>query len=224
MKFISLIAACFFIMVAPVAASQKTYVVIGDSIMSFVGDGEAKDHSITIVSIERNVMMKNISSPGITLGLHNAFGYNTATTPAILNQLSGAFSYVDGIIIQAGVNDFNGNVPWDDDASSLTAIINWAQAKGKKVLMLDLIWTWNENTPNAIGMTLYDYRVRRAILCGAKPDTCIFAARPAVFDAPSTTLFTASETAAGKQLHPNVAGQRAMADWIESAAASAGLF
>lgn len=204
--------------------AQKTYVVIGDSIMSMVADGASKDHALTLLSVERNVVFKNISAIGESLGLASPLGYNSTLTTDFLDQIGGYYGYFDGIIIQAGVNDFGQNMPWSTNAESLNRILDYARAHHKKVLMLDLIWMWNEANPNSTGWALFNYRIARAMVCNAYSDVCVFASRPAVFDAPSTTLFTAADVAAGKQLHPNVIGHRIYANWLASVAASAGLF
>lgn len=220
--------AFFFTILTSVSAmaseAQKTYVVIGDSIMSLVGDGQSKDHALTLVASERDVMFKNISSPGASLGGVPPFGFNSALVTSELTSLLGVLDYFDGIIVQAGVNDFSGNMPWSTNAESLNRILDYARAHNKKVLMLDLLWMWNEANPNSTGWILLNYRIARSMVCASYPDVCVFAPRPAEFDRPSTTLFAAADVDAGKQLHPNVIGHRIYANWLASVAASAGLF
>lgn len=212
------------IIATPAMSATKTWVVIGDSIMSMVADGQAKDHALTLVSNERDVMFRSLSSPGASTGLAPNLGFNSTLVTSEMDSLRGIFNAVDGIIIQVGTNDFGANVTWTDEVASLNRILQYARTNNKKVLMLDIIWRWNEATPNSTGWALWNYRVARAMVCSSWSDVCTYAARPAAFDAPSTTLFTASDVATGTQLHPNVAGQRIYANWIESAASAAGLF
>jgi hypothetical protein len=209
------------------AHASKAVVVIGDSIMSQnVPQGVAKQHALAIVTQERDVTFKNLSSPGTSLGNNDKTGFLPATTVSTLNQLGGYYGAVDSIIIQAGTNDFTRNVPWADSYNSTVQILNWAQANGKKVLVLDMIWRAGEDTPNALGNTLNTYRYFQLVACNAYPTTCYFGHREnsILGTSAGAANYDATEVATGTQVHPNVAGHRILATWLELEAAAFGLF
>jgi hypothetical protein len=206
-------------------AHQKTWIVIGDSIMSWAADGEAKDLALHIVATERNVLIKNISSPGASLGRETSFGFNNTNTIATLDEICGFFSYCDGILVQAGFNDYRQSVDLQQTEASLLRILAYARSHGKKVIVTDIIWSIIENEPNDLGYTVTKYREVRTASCTVYSDICTYAPRTETsLGSPSTTLYDAAEVASGKQVHPNVAGHRAFADWLETIAAKAGLF
>lgn len=208
------------------ATTTKTWVAIGDSILSSVPQGNAAQLALHLVSAERNVIFKNISSPAAALGITDNTGFNSGNTTATLNNIAGYFAAVDGILIQAGTNDFSRNVPWPDTCASLRRILDWAKALNKKVLILDPIWRADENTPNGQGCALNTYRFFMATVAGEYPGVAFFAHRE---NTPMGTNvgaanYDAAEVATNKQLHPNVNGHRLLANWIKAEAATAGFF
>lgn len=208
----------------------KTFLLFGDSIMSGVypdvvgGEaGAAYSLATHLVQQERNVIIKNMSSPGHAIG---GAQHSFANGVELMREFGGMFSAYDGVIIQAGTNDFGRGIPIADTLASLTAILQEAQLGGRKVLVMDSLWRWNEATPNSQGYTLGAYRWNVAITCNQYPDVAHFASRTgSVFDNSSaSTLFSADEVAAGHELHLNTAGHRAYADWMIQRAAGFGLF
>lgn len=208
------------------ATTTKTWVVIGDSILSSVPQGTAAQLALHLVSAERNVIFKNISSPAAALGITDNSGFNSANTTATLNQIAGYFAAVDGILVQAGTNDFSRNVLWEDTVASLRRILNWAKALNKKVLVLDPIWRADENVPNGANYSLNTYRFFMATVTAEYPGIAFFAHREntPMGTSVSAANYDATEVATNKQLHPNVAGHRQLADWIKAEAATAGFF
>lgn len=214
-------------MTMPAHAATKAVVVIGDSILAQgVPQGVAKQHALAIITQERDVTFKNIASPGAALGINDKTGFLPASTVSTLNQLAGYWGAVDGIIIQAGTNDFGRNVPWADSYNSTVQILNWANANGKKVLILDPIWRAGEDTPNALGNTLNTYRYFQLVACNNYPAICRFGHREnsVLGTSAGAANYDSAEVASGTQLHPNVNGHRILATWIEAEAAALGLF
>jgi hypothetical protein len=212
---------------APAAgAGQKTWIVVGDSIMSKTGDGQAKDFVLHLITQERNVLFRNISSPGASLGGKDYTGFNNPSTIATFDEICGALSYCDGILIQAGANDFQASIDVTETEASIRRILAYVRSHGKKAIVTDIIWFAKENQPNALGYPVAKYREVRAASCiVAYSDVCVFASRSETpLGSPSTTLFASAEVMLGRQVHPNIAGHRALADWIEIVAASAELF
>lgn len=207
-------------------AATKTWIVIGDSILSGVPQGQSKDMALNLVSNERDVIFKSIASPGAALAVTDNTGFNNQTTLSVIDQIAGFWAYYDGILIQAGTNDFSRSVSWGDTYNATKAIILKAKALGKKVMILDPIWRADEDTPNAAGNVLNQYRWFMWTICGDYPDTCYFAHRGETVMGTSAgaAFYDATEVAQGKQLHPNVMGHRKLADWIKQEAAKAGFF
>lgn len=207
-------------------ATTKTWIVVGDSIMSYVADGAAAQHALALVQAERGVYIKNISSPGAALGVKDHTGFNTPTTAETIKAISGFFGYYEGIIVQAATNDYGRSIPVNDTLDGLRRILDTAQASGKKVLLLDPIWRAGEGSPNALGWTLDTYRFWMATVCNQYAGTCRWASRAntVMGTASGASFYSAAEVAAGTQLHPNAAGQRHLADWIKAEAAAAGYF
>jgi len=203
----------------------KTWIVIGDSIMSFVADGASKQHALTLIQKECDVIFKNLSSPGATLAATDGTGFNSEQVIETINRIAGFFDRWDGVIIQAGTNDHAAGKPLAEMCDSMRRILNHVRASGKKALVLDPIWRAGENTPNALGLTLPNYRMCIAIVAKNEyPDCCTFVSRTGTPLDLASNNFAAAEVAAGIQLHPNAAGHRNMADWIKAAAAAAGHF
>lgn len=218
-----MIFAAWLVLSAPAFAKQYTCVWIGDSIDSFAQDGPAASLATHLIEAERNVSIRNLSSPGGTLGLPGNWGFNSLWTTDTFEHLDGYGQNLDCIIIAAGVNDFGApNDNWEMVAVSLDRILKWAQRHQKKVLMLDLIWaSAAENAaPNHWGMTWAEFRNRRAQLC-RRYSECTFAERPREFDVLHPDLYSSLDPS---PLHLNSAGQRVRANWVEAAARAAGLF
>lgn len=204
---------------------SKTWIVIGDSIMSFVADGVSRQHALTLVQNERDVIFKNIGSPGATMGATDGTGFNSDQVLDTINRISGFFGSWDGVIVQAGTNDHAAGKSLDDVSNSLRRILGHVRAKGKKALVLDLIWRAGENDQNSTGNNLHMYRLCMAIVAKYEfPDCCTFISRTGTPLDVQSDNYAAAEVAAGKQLHPNATGHRIMADWIKTAAATAGYF
>lgn len=206
--------------------NTKTWVAIGDSILSGVPQGTAAQMALNLVGAERNVIFKSIASPAAALGVTDNSGFNSVNTTATLNQIAGYYAAVDGILIQAGTNDFSRNVLWEDTVASLRRVLNWAKALNKKVLVLDPIWRADESVKNGVNYELNIYRFFMATVVAEYPGVAFFAHRentPMGTSAGSAN-YDAGEVATGKQVHPNAAGHRLLADWIKAEAATAGFF
>lgn len=201
------------------SGKQQTAIWIGDSLDSFVYEGHADDLAVDLITHEHNVVIRNLSSPGTTLGLTNGFGFNTDWTTQAFGQICGGFKYCQGIVITAGVNDYGvEGVTWAMVEASLVRMLDWAQAQDVKVLMADLIWSTAAETnasPN-MGLSWAEYRAHRAAVC-ARYSVCRFAPRPPEFDTEHPDLYAATEREAGALVHLNPAGQRVRADWLGEA-------
>jgi hypothetical protein len=212
------------------AQAAKTCIMFGDSIMSEVypstvggPNGKAMELASNRAQMEADVIIRNLSSPGHALaGPTHSF----ANGVDLMREVGGMFGYYSCLIIQAGTNDFKRNVPWQDTVASLNAMLSEAQAKGKKVLVMDAIWRRDEATPNALGHTLAVYRWNIAIKCNEYPGTCFFATRNGTYlnDSSASPLYNANEVENGNELHLNAEGHRRFADWMMYEAAKNSLF
>lgn len=211
-------------------SNPKTFLLFGDSIMSSVSpsvvggnNGAAYELASHLVQEECNVIIKNLSSPGHSIGGPK---HSFANGVDLMREFGGMFSAYDGVILQAGTNDFGRSIPLADTIASLTAILKEAQQAGKKVLVMDSLWRWNEAVSNAQGYTLGGYRWSVATTCNQYPGVGYFGTRTgSVFDnASASPLYSADEVATGHELHLNAAGHRAYADWLKSKATAFGLF
>ena len=207
-------------------ANALPWIVIGDSIISNPTDGVATDLPFMLIGQEREIEFRSLASPGATLGTYGEYGFNGAWVETVLDQICGAYLYCDGVIIQAGLNDFNGSIPWSEHRDAMRRILDWAQRRGKRVLVLDLIWSTPAETRgvNNVGLSFRDFREARQNECRARAEVCTFAPRPPEFDRPNPQMFRASEVETGLLTHLNPTGRRVFASWIKDAAGEAGLF
>lgn len=210
--------------------AAPTCVLIGDSIMSSVHRsaidgpyGDVKESASSIIQDEANVFIRNISSPGASLGSPDATGFGNVKPT--LDMIGGMFNYYNCIIIQAGTNDFGRSIRWEDMVSSLRKIMDVAKANNKKVLMTDLIYRSNENQVNSTSYNMHNYRYLRAVVCNEYAGTCFFASRTGtVFDTYTPELYDANEIGKNYALHLNAAGHREYANWVISAAKKNNIF
>lgn len=227
MKKILLVAA----LLLPITANAaKTCILVGDSIMSDVStsviggtSGHANQLAASLIQSERNVIIRNISSPGASLAAKNFTGFGNVNQT--INMIGGLFSYYNCIIIQAGTNDFGRSEKWEDMVVSLRAVLSNARNMKKRVIMTDLVYRANERTLNKLGYNIDTYRWFRAIVCNEYADVCTFVNREGtVFAKLDKSLYDANEAAKGTELHLNAKGHRAYADWLMKAAATAKIF
>lgn len=225
-----IIAAVLLYSFAMMASAAQTYILFGDSIMSEVfpstvggPNGKAIELTANRVMLQADVNVRNLSSPGKRLG-GAQFSFTDAVT--LMRSVGGVFNYYNGVIVQAGTNDFENSVPKAESVNSLIAIITEARRLNKKVMVMDPIWRRDEGTPNSIGLTLAAYRWDMAIACGMNADVCHWVSRTGtVFDTDSASpLYNANEVAKSKELHLNAEGHRRYADWMLLKAAEFGLF
>jgi lysophospholipase L1-like esterase len=228
MRRFGMILAAALLFASPAWASrQTTCILLGDSIDSYAVDGRSSDLAAHLIEAERNVVIRNLSSPGASLGGTGPYGFNSPNVVETLDRLCGFFRYCDCVIIAAGSNDFGtSSVTWANVEQSVTRILDWAQERRRKVLMLDLIWraTYENETPNHMGMRWAQFRTARGALCTARARICTFAPRPQAFNVATPSLFAAEEQQSGGLTHLNAAGHRVRATWIEEAADGAGVF
>lgn len=208
-------------------AASDTWIVIGDSIMSGASQGTAKQFSLNLVSNERNVIFKNMASPGAALGATDFTGFNSQSVIENIGRTGGFFSAYKGVLIQAGTNDFGRSIPLADVSQSVRRIAGAARITKKKVLVLEPIWRSNENVKNKLGLTLNSYRETIRKVCQVEfKDVCYFASRTSTImgTVNGKSHYDAGEVAKGNQLHPNVKGNRYLADWIKLEARKANYF
>lgn len=209
------------------AQAAQTWIMLGDSIGGAVANGQPSQHFAHLVAAERNIYIRNLSSAGASLGSKDHTGFNNTGTIFALSMMGGLWSAYDGIIIQAGTNDYSRNIPWQDAVTALRRIMDHARALQKKVLVLDPIWRAGEDSPNLLGNTLNAYRWNIAVTCLVEyADICRFAnrANTVMGTNAGSANYDPAEVAQGAQTHPNAAGHRLIADWIKAEAAAAGLF
>lgn len=206
---LTLISAC--------AAASQSVIVIVDSIGANIAQGQASQHFLTLVSNERDVLFRVIGSPGSSLGNTDKTGFNNQSIVNAINLVSGYWGWYDRVIIQAGTNDFSRNVPLTDTTNALRRILNKVRADGKLASVLDPIYRDGENTPNELGNTLGSYRYTMAIVCRQEyGDVCQFVPKSTSGMGSLTDHYDSNEVAQGGRLHPNVTGNRKMADWIKA--------
>lgn len=224
LKFVLLAFA--LLLAVPGAAAAQTpanapWIVIADSITTFPHGGNPRDLPWPIITQERGVVFNSIGGPAAVMGATGMAGYNDNATTATMDRICGYFSYCSGVILQAGVNDFQNDITWAAHRASILRVLTWAQARNKRVLMLDLIYNRDaeQGAPtNDAGLTFTEIRNNRFLECYARGPVCVFAQRPANLSALTPGFYQTDGT------HLTPAGRRAMATWVESAAAAAGLF
>lgn len=209
------LAVALFISAAANAA--QPVIVIADSIGSNIAQGQASQHFLSLVQNERDVLFRVIGSPGSSLGNTDKTGFNSQRTVDAIDLVGGYWGWYTRVIIQAGTNDFGRNVPWEDTVTSLRRILDKVRADGKKASVLDPIYRDGENVPNALGNTLNTYRYFMAIVCQQEyGDICQFVPRSTGGMGTLNNNYDSNEVAQGKRLHPNVTGNRKMADWLKA--------
>ncbi len=225
-----ILAFTFLLSASFAANAAQTWFLFGDSIMSEVFPstvdgpfGKAMEMAANRIQMERDVNIRNFSSPGKKLG-GDTFSFKDGVT--LMKTTGGVFNYYQGVIVQVGTNDYHASVKWQDTVASLIAIIDEAARLKKKVLVMDPIWRRGEESNNALGWTLGSYRWQMAMTCNKYPGTCFWATRTGtVFDnSGASALYNANEVRDGKELHLNAEGHRRYADWVMKKAAEFKLF
>lgn len=211
----------------------NTWIVIGDSIGSFVAQGTPNQHFLKLVANERNISIRNLSSPGASLGSSDNTGFNSATTINAIAQISGAWGYYSGVIVQAGTNDFKRGISVDKTIEGLRRILAKVRADGRKAVVMDPIYRDGEEISNGlndslcvnIGNTLNCYRFYMRTVCESEyADVCRFALRSGSVMGVFNNNYDSSEVSTNTRTHPNATGHRALADWLKAEAAAAGFF
>lgn len=232
-----LVAATLLASAQMVAAASSTppgvtptWLLFGDSIMSTVypsvvggPQGKAIELTATRVTLQSDIIIRNLSSPGHALG---GPGHSFSNGVELMREMGGLFSSYNGTIVQALTNDFGLSVPVAETKKSLNAIILESRRLKRPVIVMDAIWRWNEETPNKQGLTLESYRNAARDTCNLYPGTCYFFSREGtVFNSASAIkLYTPNETSKGIALHLNAEGHRRYADWMILQAAKNRLF
>lgn len=219
------IVAVSLSLVASLADASQTWIVIGDSIMSDIYATPASASTVHLLQAERDVMIRNISSPGAALGKADASGYNEPGVVDTISRIGGLFGWYNGVIIQAGTNDFGRNVHWGDTVTAMRRILDKIRLDNKRAIVLDPIYRDGETVANALGYNLDTYRYFMFLVCATEyPDVCHFAHRAHTDMGSFNNNYASSEVASGMRLHPNAAGHRKLANWIKAEAATAGFF
>jgi lysophospholipase L1-like esterase len=229
LKFITALASLFISSQAFSASppnTMQTWILMGDSIMSAVSpnevdglSGKANKLATHLVMNEKNVSIRNISSPGNSMSHTNYTGFgDTSSVTASLDRIGGFFGFYNGIIIQVGTNDFGRDVQLSNFSESLRGILKYASSKNKKVMMMEPIWRRNELIKNKAGFNLNSYRATMKSVCQQEyPTICHFSSRvnSKLANASSYMYFDANEVKNKGELHLNSSGHRAYADWIK---------
>lgn len=204
---------------------SQTWVVIGDSISSYVAQGVASQHYLHLLAAEKNIVFKNLSCSMHALGATDNSGFHSDSTRITLEHLDGFYGVgINGIIVQAGTNDHGRNINWGDTYNSLVRILTFAQSRNKKVLVLDPIWKDQENAANASGWNLNTYRYFMQLATNNYPAVARFCHREnsIIGTSAGAGYFDQSETP--YRTHLVASGHRVMADWIKAEAAAQGWF
>lgn len=211
--------------------AAQTWIMLGDSIMSGVSPsvlngpaGTSVQMATHIIERDRNIIIRNLSSPGHSLAATDHTGFGNIV-PSLKN-IGGFWSAYNGIIIQAGTNDFSRSSKWEDEVVSLRLILNHAKTMKKKVLMMGIPYRDDWQTLNALGYDLNTYRFFAYLVCVEFPGTCFYG----TMDGQTTlavrtpSLYDPAEVAQGKALHLNAAGHAEFARWVKAQAAIHNLF
>lgn len=235
MKLFKYFTALMIFVLSSQAFAMKTCILMGDSIMSSVAPstiggpvGRSNQLAASLLMNQRNVSIRNISSPSIAIGINDYSGFGPKQKiNDTLGTIGGAWSAYDCIIIQAGTNDFGRSVKWEDTVTNLRIVLTHAKAMKKKVLVMEPIWRRNQNVKNAVGNTLDTYRFFMYLVCMQEyANTCYYESRSssALADAKASKYFDANEVKAKSELHLNAAGHRVWAEWVKLAASKYGIF
>ena len=230
MSYVKYFFISFFLIFSSPVFAMQTWILMGDSIMSSVSPskingpiGSAKQLTAFHLMNERDVSIRNISSPGVSLGHKDFTGWNNSQKVYdTLSTIGGGFSAYNGIIVQVGTNDFGRNVHWGDTVTGLRHILNHAKALNKKVMVMEPIWRRNQDVKNSLGFTLDTYRFFMYLVCMQEfPNNCHYASRSSssLATASASKYFDPAEVKAKSEVHLNAAGHRAYADWIKFEAA-----
>lgn len=206
---------------AQAVPANAPWIVIGDSIVSFPHGGTPNDLPFTIIGQNRNVAFPMIASPAAAIGSTGMSGFNSTWTTDTLDHICGYFWYCSGVVIQAGVNDFQLGNSWESQQTSIRRVLDWALLRNKRVLMLDMIYSRDAEVgspTNAAGLTFAQIRNARFMECYARAPRCWFAARPPEFSRLTPGYYQADG------LHLTPTGRAAMPRWIEREAAAARFF
>lgn len=203
------------------AAQNMPWIVIPDSITTVPDGGVPTDLPWSLITQEREVVFDSIGGSGAAMGSTRLGSYNSSAIPTTMDRICGYFSQCEGVVLQAGVNDYFLATTWADHRTSILRVLDWADARNKRVLMLDLVYnrTAELGAPtNAAGLTFASIRNARFLECAARAPRCVFALRPANLNVLTPGFYQPDGT------HLTPAGRRAYTDWVESVAAANSLF
>lgn len=185
--------------------------------------GTANQLTSHLLMSEKNISIRNISSPGNSISHRNYTGFgDTPSVTASLDRIGGFLGFYNGIIIQAGTNDFGRDVHPSNVVKSLRGILKYAKSKNKKVMVMEPIWRRDETVKNKLGFDLNAYRETMKKVCvNEYPTICHYASRQnsKLSNSSASKYFDGNEVKAKGELHLNAAGHRAYADWIKLEAA-----
>lgn len=207
------------------ASASQPVILIADSIGSNIAEGQASQHFTSLVQNERDVLFRVIGSPGSSLGSTDKTGFNSQRTIDAIDLIRGTYGWYSKLIVQAGTNDFGRNVPVANTVESLRRILDKVRADGKQAFVLDPIYRDGENIPNSVNdsicpngqNTLNCYRFYMSVVCSQEySDICTFVPRSTSGMGSLSNNYDSAEVAQNKRLHPNVTGNRKMADWIKA--------
>lgn len=228
--------AFLFAFAAPALANnpQSTCVVLGDSIMSMVGDGTYADGTAHQIEAQRDISIRNLSTSGAMWGLpapdgSGANSFNGEWITEALNHVCPQL-YCRCVIVAVGGNDFttNSGVTRAQMEEAFDRVFDWAAARtnNTRVVVMDFVYRQqfeNANVHPTLGLTWVQYRTQRARICGEHPN-CDFIARPMLFNSYHPEFYRAGEVANGNPIHLNAAGHRARATYWEAAGDGLGLW
>lgn len=213
---------------------MQTWVLMGDSIMSAVSpsvvdgpSGTSKQLAANLLMNNKNVSIRNISSPGNSIGHSDFTGFgNTLSVTQSLDRIGGFFGFYNGIIIQAGTNDFGRSVDLPTFKKSLEGILKHAKTRNKKVLLMEPIYRADQNVKNKVGLVLKDYSNAMKNLCTTYNTHCYFSDMSEEFfnQYSFKSHYDANEVKVGKALHLNASGHERYYRWIEFEASRAKFF
>lgn len=179
--------------------AANRFLFVTDSIFTQAyGSVRPSKMAFNIVNTKINGIVNVLGSPGLTVAPQGGYAGAVDLLPAI-ELWKGRFG-ASGVFLHPTTNDHGLSVPLATYESNLRTLIAGIQGMGLGVICIKPLWKSTQNTPNAHGLVLNDYRQSMTDVCAE------YGAATLTFNAVSTDFVDG--------IHLNEAGHSKFAEWF----------